>query len=161
MKTIWSPHKRRQSVTCFRLQSQRNGEKAFGGDFAAPHTTAQLVQLCQSKSPGALNDHDRGLLNINTHLNHNRAYENIGLAVCEALHGSGLLPRRHPPVQHLKSILPELTLLVSSGSIDLRCCTGGCLRGRRPEPWRASQTARPVSYTHLRAHETDSYLVCR
>ena len=23
------------------------------------------------------------------------------------------------------------------------------------------ETARPVSYTHLRAHETDSYLVCR
>ena len=25
----------------------------------------------------------------------------------------------------------------------------------------ASRTARAVSYTHLRAHETDSYLVCR
>src|SRR5680860_1293531 len=29
----------------------------------------------------------------------------------------------------------------------------GPLRGRCPTP--------PVSYTHLRAHETDSYLVCR
>ena len=25
----------------------------------------------------------------------------------------------------------------------------------------ASRTTQPVSYTHLRAHETDSYLVCR
>src|SRR5665647_3632603 len=32
-------------------------------------------------------------------------------------------------------------------------------RGRRPAIW--SPGEHPVSYTHLRAHETDSYLVCR
>src|SRR5665647_3694237 len=31
---------------------------------------------------------------------------------------------------------------------------------RRAEPFTAYDLA-PVSYTHLRAHETDSYLVCR
>src|SRR5665647_3658997 len=31
------------------------------------------------------------------------------------------------------------------------------LMGEQPNPW----DLLPVSYTHLRAHETDSYLVCR
>src|SRR5664279_6258733 len=31
----------------------------------------------------------------------------------------------------------------------------------RPAPAPDPDCARPVSYTHLRAHETDSYLVCR
>src|SRR5665647_3980652 len=35
----------------------------------------------------------------------------------------------------------------------------GCQRGRSQELRVACLT--PVSYTHLRAHETDSYLVCR
>eukprot|EP00657_Telonema_sp_P-1_P005400 TRINITY_DN2272_c0_g1_i2.p1 TRINITY_DN2272_c0_g1~~TRINITY_DN2272_c0_g1_i2.p1 ORF type:complete len:153 (+),score=33.64 TRINITY_DN2272_c0_g1_i2:44-502(+) len=30
-----------------------------------------------------------------------------------------------------------------------------------PLPWKSSSTARPVSYTHLRAHETVLDLVCR
>src|SRR5680860_180375 len=29
------------------------------------------------------------------------------------------------------------------------------------DPWRLAAVKPPVSYTHLRAHETDSYLVCR
>src|SRR5664279_4698427 len=32
---------------------------------------------------------------------------------------------------------------------------------RNLEPSRKSLNLNPVSYTHLRAHETDSYLVCR
>ena len=47
-------------------------------------------------------------------------------------------------------------------------CTSGTRKGRivakpatcnAPKNMKASNT--PVSYTHLRAHETDSYLVCR
>src|SRR5664279_3641932 len=30
-----------------------------------------------------------------------------------------------------------------------------------PRVWSTSTTSEAVSYTHLRAHETDSYLVCR
>src|SRR5665647_33596 len=45
------------------------------------------------------------------------------------------------------------------GSGDGWTCTGMTTNQRvlRPEPSRFT----PVSYTHLRAHETDSYLVCR
>src|SRR5665647_683678 len=35
----------------------------------------------------------------------------------------------------------------------------GCTTTDRPES--RARTCPPVSYTHLRAHETDSYLVCR
>src|SRR5680860_1830697 len=38
------------------------------------------------------------------------------------------------------------------------CCTRLKLTGLSPG---AETQTRPVSYTHLRAHETDSYLVCR
>src|SRR5665647_2256177 len=38
----------------------------------------------------------------------------------------------------------------------------GKLLGNGPEIWlRMQQSVDTVSYTHLRAHETDSYLVCR
>src|SRR5665647_709587 len=37
---------------------------------------------------------------------------------------------------------------------------GGDLEGR-PRQDALQAAGRPVSYTHLRAHETDSYLVCR
>eukprot|EP00965_Chrysotila_dentata_P078900 2601404-Pleurochrysis_carterae.AAC.1 len=37
-------------------------------------------------------------------------------------------------------------------------CAGLLLRGEETTPWKSSGAGIPVSYTHLRAHETDSYL---
>src|SRR5664279_6192738 len=56
-----------------------------------------------------------------------------------------------PPVQHG---LPRAASEI--GPLGFLLCV-------RPAYWRSRPQRRlfPVSYTHLRAHETDSYLVCR
>src|SRR5680860_1051604 len=46
----------------------------------------------------------------------------------------------------------DMVLLTSTGDMDM------AIAGVGPAYWNAHS---PVSYTHLRAHETDSYLVCR
>src|SRR5680860_483657 len=56
--------------------------------------------------------------------------------------------------------------LFSSGSLSLDLALGGGYpKGRILEIYgpesSGKTTLAPVSYTHLRAHETDSYLVCR
>src|SRR5665647_3876188 len=53
----------------------------------------------------------------------------------------------------------DVTTLTYADALDEALCFGwidGQTRRRD-----AASTLRPVSYTHLRAHETDSYLVCR
>src|SRR5680860_622385 len=55
----------------------------------------------------------------------------------------------------------ELNQLVEDGKINNKMATevlDGVLAG---EGTPTEIVAKPVSYTHLRAHETDSYLVCR
>src|SRR5680860_1499523 len=48
----------------------------------------------------------------------------------------------------------------TSGRISTERLDGSDHASRRNSRW-PSYWLRPVSYTHLRAHETDSYLVCR
>src|SRR5664279_5818255 len=58
----------------------------------------------------------------------------------------------------------SLEISISSDSITVLHIIGGeCCRFCRPEPLRELNWSRmgAVSYTHLRAHEPDSYLVCR
>src|SRR5664279_4139070 len=52
---------------------------------------------------------------------------------------------------------------VSFGSSETAVsATDVVLRPQAGQPrWQKAKWHRPVSYTHLRAHETDSYLVCR
>src|SRR5664279_5134343 len=58
----------------------------------------------------------------------------------------------HPSGQHPECLLEKRSRM-PVGGIQPRHRTFGL--GNRP------CRCRPVSYTHLRAHETDSYLVCR
>ena len=73
-------------------------------------------------------------------------------------------------VQHSLSD-PELGLVNQSG-LRVFSCTQGLTKQnidetirfatyRLPKNNEIKYTQTPVSYTHLRAHETDSYLVCR
>src|SRR5664279_1757449 len=54
-------------------------------------------------------------------------------------------------------------LLVSSAIAGSSSTLTTSTSVRVPTPWTIQErpTPYPVSYTHLRAHETDSYLVCR
>src|SRR5680860_1793077 len=48
-----------------------------------------------------------------------------------------------------------------TGATSRGCFDGAAYRNRTDDLLITSETLyRPVSYTHLRAHETDSYLVC-
>src|SRR5665647_2673201 len=54
----------------------------------------------------------------------------------------------------------QLELMESSAvAVEIRRALSQLL-AEDPFPLNSEERARPVSYTHLRAHETDSYLVC-
>src|SRR5664279_2679606 len=56
-----------------------------------------------------------------------------------------------PPVVHTSSTI----------TTRANFCRNPSMRWPMPYAFSALRTRKPVSYTHLRAHETDSYLVCR
>src|SRR5680860_1604243 len=68
----------------------------------------------------------------------------------------GILLRR-PPI-FLMSCSPETACITEPDPRNSSALKKACVT-----KWKmaATQAPTPVSYTHLRAHETDSYLVCR
>src|SRR5665647_3085282 len=66
-------------------------------------------------------------------------------------------------IQHLHAFAQEVQLTPDEWMAGIQFLTdvGKMCDEKRPEFILLSDTLGPVSYTHLRAHETDSYLVCR
>src|SRR5665647_3533464 len=71
--------------------------------------------------------------------------------------------RRSEPHQRCRPHPPNRSKAGKQGLRALRQCRPyePCLHPDPILPGSPRTGARPVSYTHLRAHETDSYLVCR
>ena len=69
------------------------------GRRTAPDPAAQLVQLRQAKALGMLNDHERGIGHIHTHLNHGGADQHAGLPGVKALHHGFFLRLRDARMQ--------------------------------------------------------------
>ncbi|OQA18176.1 MAG: hypothetical protein BWY63_02140 [Chloroflexi bacterium ADurb.Bin360] len=70
---------------------------------ASPHTSPELVQLRQAKTLSAINQHDRGIGNINSDLYHRSRDENVQLTPHKARHHGILIIRFHTPVQQSKT----------------------------------------------------------
>src|SRR5665647_3850050 len=58
----------------------------------------------------------------------------------------------------LADLAPDIADLEGPAGVEALC---DVLAGEAGAALRPARRAGPVSYTHLRAHETDSYLVCR
>src|ERR1051325_4640642 len=67
---------------------------------AAAHAPAQLVQLREAEAVGVDDDHDRGVGNIDAHLDDRRGHEDVDLVALESLHRLFLFRRGHAAVHH-------------------------------------------------------------
>ena len=66
---------------------------------AAPHATAQLVQLRQAKALGVFDDHHRGIGHIHPNLDDRGADQDLDPVLLKILHDRGLFFGCHAPVQ--------------------------------------------------------------
>ena len=67
--------------------------------FCAAAAPAQLVQLSESEAVGVLDDHDRGVGNIDAHLDDRCGHEHLDLAFAELLHDLALGLSAHAAVK--------------------------------------------------------------
>src|SRR5665647_1186545 len=75
---------------------------------------------------------------------------------------SARISKPHPPLS--KTVTCSRSLSSSGSSSTIPCtipCSTAATSKFRETPSPVGCVPPPVSYTHLRAHETDSYLVCR
>src|SRR5450756_2005244 len=79
---------------------------------------------------------------------------------CNRVAGLGVPEGVEPARASDSAPAPDLLLVETDPTRSHRATSGPCLRGHAPEDFR-SVAAEPVSYTHLRAHETRHDLVCR
>src|SRR5680860_511000 len=64
-------------------------------------------------------------------------------------------------LQHAQNAVMAVDDDVRVGVYNPAAAPRHAARSRCRRPPASARSATPVSYTHLRAHETDSYLVCR
>ena len=65
---------------------------------ASPNAATQLVELGQAETLRVLYQHDGGVGNVDTYLDHRGGHENVDLAVSERSHGSVTVLGLHPSV---------------------------------------------------------------
>ena len=65
----------------------------------AADAAAQLVQLRQAEPLGVLDQHDRGVRDVDADFDHRRRDQDVELAAREGLHHAVLRVLLHPPVQ--------------------------------------------------------------
>ena len=112
-----------------------------------------------SWSEGRLSDHERPL---------NMRGEKSAEVMGAALHARGYAPNiiwssdatrtRQTAMRLIRAIPGAQTVEYSADLYHASATQALSICGRQIEP---DGRLMPVSYTHLRAHETDSYLVCR
>src|SRR5678815_3291665 len=85
---------------------------------------------------------------------------NMELSRCKYCRPGSVVQTRPWPIGNA---VPTGTAAVISAGISPSSQTDFASGNSAPAPWTKSQTNtfRPVSYTHLRAHETPEHLVCR
>ena len=74
---------------------------------AAPHAPAELVQLAQAEALRALDQDHRGVGDVNAHLDHRGADQDVVLVAAEGGHDLLFLARLHPPVQQRQPVVGE------------------------------------------------------
>ena len=72
---------------------------------------AQLVQLREPEAVGILDDHDRGVGNVDADLDHGGRHEHIDLPASERAHRRIPLLDRHPAVQDAHPEIAERAVL--------------------------------------------------
>ena len=66
------------------------------------------MQLRQAKAFGMLDDHDRGVGNVDTDLDHRGGHQDIKLTLLEVPHDRFLFGGAHPPVQQADPAIRQL-----------------------------------------------------
>ncbi len=90
----------------------------------APDAPSQLMQLRQSEALGVLDDHDRGVGNVDTHFDDGGGDEHVDLAAAKLAHHAGLVGPPHPageqPDTQLREDLGAQSLVLAGGRSCLR-----------------------------------------
>ena len=74
-------------------------QQAVTFDRPSPHATSKLMELCQSKALGIIDNHHAGIGNINADLDDRSRHKNINRIGRKSSHRLGLFTRIHATVQ--------------------------------------------------------------
>ena len=120
----------------------------------APDPAPQLVELGDAEPVGVEDHHDRGVRDVDAHLDHRRRHQHVERARPELVHRGLLVGRRHAPVQQAEPQAGQLARLQRRvgllgradlqlvGLLDQRAHHVGLPPGRRP-PRAPRPTPRP------------------
>ena len=86
---------------------------------AAPHTASELVELAKAEAFGALDDHYRGVGDIDTHLDDRRGDHDLCLTGYELLHGGVFIGGFEFAVDHADVVFGETLLHVFVAGLEV------------------------------------------